>query len=165
MSPMWIVIIVVAVVGLLAMVLGARKAKSYTASSNDIPKLIERLKAGTDDPRFAALIFGPGQSDEKPEYEEAVNLQYSVENGVVGFDWVLLAERNIADKDEIIKFARRMGLDLKEQVMNDVKYLRVESPKAAELGMKVIRDFYGIDPDKKVDLVVEGFEWEEEGTN
>jgi hypothetical protein len=159
---MWIVIIVVVIVGVLATVLGTRHAKSYKASANDIPKLVERLKAGTDDPRFAAFVFGPGQSNEKPDYKEAVNLQYSVENGEVGFDWVLIMERNIADKDEIVRIARQMGLDLKEQVMNDVKYLRVESPKAAELGMKVIRDFYGIDPDKKLDLVVEGFEWEEE---
>ena len=169
MSPIEIIVIAAVVAGAIILVLRkgvgfqSEALRDYKASANDIPKLVERLKAGTEDPRFAAFVFGPGQSNEKPDYKEAVNLQYSVENGEVGFDWVLIAERNIADKDEIIRIARAIGLSLKEQVMNDVRYLRVESTKAVELGMKVMRDFYKVDPDKKVYLVVEGFEWEEEG--
>jgi len=36
---------------------------------------------------------------------EAVNLQYSIDSGVVGFDWVLIGPRNIADRVKVIDLA------------------------------------------------------------
>jgi len=101
-------------------------------------------------------MFSAGNSK---KIEDVVNLQYSCENGVVGFDWVLIAKRNIADKNNIMKFAHELGYAISEREENDCKYLRAEGQKIADLGFKIITDFYKISSGTKLDLVIEGFEW------
>ena len=141
--------------GGLALLARTRLAKEHKASARQIPLLIERLKAGQGSPRFAVLVFVPTNSQDG----ESVNLQYSIENGTPGFDWVLIGPRNIADKGLIIEAAARCSAPLTEHEMNGVRYLRYEGPRAAELGMNILQKVYGIDPSIQLDLVAEGFEW------
>ena len=121
----------------------------------DIPSIIEKLSHGTGDPRYAVLMFIPKDSADR----EYVNLQYSMENGVVGLDWVLLGGRNIEDAEAITTFAATCGHELKHREMNDVEFLRTEGPGIAELGMSLISEFYDFTPSKRIKLLVEGFEW------
>jgi hypothetical protein len=90
---------------------------------------------------------------------DAVNLQYSVEQGAVGLDWVLLGKTNIADKEKVSAFASQQGHPMTERVMNHVHYLRTEGRDLDKLGVSVIVDYYGIPRDAKLDLITEGFEW------
>jgi len=121
----------------------------------DIPSIIERLSHGTGDPRYAVLMFIPRDSADR----EYVNLQYSMENGVVGLDWVLLGGRNIEDAEAIKTFAAGRGHELRHRELNDVEFLRTEGPGIAELGMSLISEFYQFTPSTRVKLLVEGFEW------
>lgn len=121
----------------------------------DVPSIIEKLSHGTGDPRYAVLMFIPKDSADR----EYVNLQYSLENGVVGLDWVLLGGRNIEDVEAIKTFAASRGHELKHHVMNDVEFLRTEGPGIAELGMSLISEFYDSTPSERIKLLVEGFEW------
>ena len=121
----------------------------------DIPSIIEKLSLGKGDPRYAVLMFIPKDSADR----EYVNLQYSMENGVVGLDWVLLGGRNIEDAEAIKTFAASRGHELRHHEMNDVEFLRTEGPGIAELGMSLISEFYHFTPSTRVKLLVEGFEW------
>lgn len=137
------------------------KPKTITgdnASVNDIPRLIKKLKRRKSHKPFASLMFIP----EDTEDGEGVEVMYSAENGVVGFDWALVCPRNIADKDEIVRFASKAGYMLSEVENETLRSLRYEGEGIADLGKRIICGFYEIDPDEKVDLIAEGFEWGEE---
>jgi len=101
------------------------------------------------------MFLPPGSTD-----GVFVNLQYSIEGGVVGLDWVLLAPRNIADQAKVSEFAAKLGYRLDAHEMNNVRYLRVTSGSISELGEKIIEDFYKISPDTKLEMITEGFKWQ-----
>ena len=91
---------------------------------------------------------------------EAVNLQYSIDGGVVGFDWVLISPRNVADKAKVSEIASTLGYQLEEHEMNNVHYLRVTGSGISELGLRIIQDLYKIDPNTKLEMITEGFKWQ-----
>ena len=122
---------------------------------DEVPAVVEQLSLGEGFPRYAVLMYVPKDSRDG----EYVNLQYSVENGVVGLDWVLLSGRNIEDKEKIASFCKGHGHVLTECEMNGVNYLRAEGHGLAELGLLVLSDVYEFNPDDRVKLLVEGFEW------
>jgi hypothetical protein len=88
-----------------------------------------------------------------------VNLQYSVEHGAVGLDWVLLGQTNIADKEKVSAFASQLGHPMTERVMNDVHYPRTDGSGFDRPGTSIISEFYGIPRDGQLGLITEGFEW------
>ena len=124
-------------------------------TAHDIPTIIEKLGLGTGDPRYAVLMFIPKDSTD----QEHVNLQYSMENGEVGLDWVLLGGRNIQDAEALTTFAKSRGHEFNHREMNQVEYLRVDGPGIAELGISLVTEFYQLKPTTMVELLVEGFEW------
>jgi hypothetical protein len=154
------IIIIACVVGVALLVFLARKrfriAPTFSVMSHDIPEIISQLGRSSENGNFALLMFvPPGSAD-----GEAVNLQYSIENGTVGMDWVLLGSRNAADRAEIVQFASKLGNRLDEHEMNGVRYLRVTGSGIAELGSKIIQDFYRISSDTELEMVTEGFQWQ-----
>lgn len=129
-------------------------ANSNLASANDIPSLLTAMKQSKQTPRFAVFLFDSSEG-------EAVNLQYSFENGVIGLDWFLIAAGNITHKGEIIKFTENLGYAvIEKEAANKEKYLHVEGSRISDLGIRIIRDFCKIDPHTKLDLVIEGFNWQ-----
>ena len=86
-------------------------------------------------------------------------LQVSFENGKAGFDWVLLATRNIEDQEKFRAFARAHGVEPVTQTTNGVSYLRVEPANVAEFTARVVTDMYGLPPTQSFALVYEGFDW------
>ena len=123
--------------------------------SNDIPAVIKQMRRGKGNPRYAVLMFVPKDSSDG----EHVNLQYSLIDGNIGMDWVLLGGRNKKDKKSITAFARHLGCELTPSELNRVKYLRYEGADLAMLGMRIVNEFYHFEPDEKVELLVEGFKW------
>jgi hypothetical protein len=124
-------------------------------SIREVPAVLKALQHGEGDSRFAVFMFIPkGRSE-----GDYLNLQYSVENGVIGLDWVLLGEGNIQDQGMVQEFVKRHGHKLVKCSTNEVEYLRVEGVGLAELGMKLMVELYQFGLDEKVKLYVEGFEW------
>lgn|SRR5678815_3519479 len=131
-----------------------RIVPTRSATVADIPGILAKL-ATLKDGSFAVFMF-----DSAPSHgEDAVNLQYSVERGTVGLDWVLLGKTNIADKEKIAAFASKLGYSLTEQEMNKVRYLRTEGRNLDKLGTGIIVELYRIPRDSKLELITEGFEW------
>ncbi len=151
-------LIVIGIAAVLALVLAIlirfRTVPTHSASAADIPNIVEQLHNGRETPRYAVLMFGPTESE-----NDTVNLQFSVEDGRLGLDWVLLAPRNIADKDRVVEFAERRGHLLAERKKNGVRYLRSEGEGVADLGIAIITTFYRISPGEPLGLIAEGFTW------
>jgi hypothetical protein len=85
----------------------------------------------------------------------AVAIQYSVIDGRVGFDWVLLGSRNIADKAKVATFIKHRGHAIAECRMNRVSYLRVEDGDLAGLGQDIVTKFYGENDDLEIGLLMD----------
>ena len=57
---------------------------------------------------------------------EDLSLQFSVKNDKVGLDWLLLAKRNVADKEKFVSYAESKGFTVSKKSANGIAYLRVE---------------------------------------
>ena len=155
-----ILIVLVVVVFLVIVFTLAKKkiiAPEVKVKMADIPAIFEKLRAVAKDGSFAVFIFTP---PEKMSQDEAINVQFSIEQGQIGFDWVLLGPSNIRDKEKFVQLAGRLGYKVVEREMNNVKYLRVEEggslPKLCEAS---IRDLYSISSEAELVLIPEGFTW------
>ncbi|HEY2082987.1 MAG TPA: hypothetical protein VGI88_09400 [Verrucomicrobiae bacterium] len=135
---------------------GARPKKRDEASAGDIPKVISQLQQSAQDGNFVVFFFVPPDSKDS----EPVNLQYSIEGGVVGFDWVLIGPRNVADKMRVTDYALSRGYRLEERNENGCRFLRMTGNGISELGAGIIHEVYKIDRDTKLELMPQGFEWQ-----
>ena len=125
-------------------------------SVSQLSTVFDQLNANHKDGSWAAFTFCP--PDEPASDQTSVNLQYSVEGGKIGFDWVLLAPRNIADKDKIVAFMKDKHYTVLEREGNGVRYLRVEDGDLVQLG-KQIAGFYHLQADSQMGMFTDGFEW------
>lgn len=140
----------------LAIMLRSRVAATQGVSVADIPRVLAALAAASADPAFAVFIF---HTPDRPDSEGALNLQFSLEDGRPGFDWVLLGSRNVQEQQGFLEFARRSGYDPKMKEENHLKYLRVEAGDLAALCAGVVTTLYRQDPSCPLRLLVHGFKW------
>ncbi len=80
-----------------------------------------------------------------PQSESTVEVQFSVERGVTGLDWILLSELNKREKSRVIQYASDQGRQWRECEMNDWPYLRMEKSDLAEFCSSPIRDLWGVE--------------------
>jgi hypothetical protein len=154
LKTLLVILIVVAIVVVLVFLARSRIVPTRSATVADIPPILAKL-ATLKNGSFAVFMFDSPLS----RGGDAVNLQYSVEHGAVGLDWVLLGQTNIADKEKVAAFAAHLGHPMTEQEMNEVRYLRVEGQDLDKLGTSIIVEFYGIPRNAELGLITEGFEW------
>jgi hypothetical protein len=114
------------------------------------------LQTTGSDGAFAAFVLNP----EKRGASNTLNLQFSKEGGVVGFDWVLLADLNIHDRGRVEKFSRSKGIALETRSMNGVDYLRTEADGFVDFLAAIVTEMYGCGDDTKIILIQDGFEWD-----
>ena len=153
------IVVVVAVIGLIVVLLRSKSTsqESTFATRDQIPSIVSRLQRTGHDGSFVVFMFSiPGNHD-----ETLPNLQYSIENGRLGFDWVLIAPQNVKDESSVTDFIKRLGYTSSKREMNDVRYLRVEGKGIEDLGLKILRDFYHLAADAKLELIVEGVDIKE----
>lgn len=136
--------------------LKSRMVPSIHVTVADIPRVLAKVSTAKRTPAFAAIVF---TTPDRPNPTDAVNLQFSLENGRVGFDWVLLGQRNIEDKATFVGFVTRRGYSFTERTENGVTSLRIEDGDLAELCADVVTGLYARPRSEPLDLIVEGFEW------
>jgi hypothetical protein len=133
--------------------LSTRIMTPVSVSVSQLPTVFDQLKANHKDASWAAFAFcPPGEPDSE---QTAVNLQYSVENGKIGLDWILLMPRNKADKDKIVAFIQDRHHMLLEREGNGVRYLRVEDGDLVQLGMQILEEFYHIPSDGEINMITD----------
>ena len=122
----------------------------------DFPRLVDRVaKTGKDGAFWVVLVPATARSD-----GFAANLQVSIERGVVGMDWVLIAQRNIEDRSKFVRLVTARKLRPKELNGNGVRYLRVEtSEDLAALCAEVLKTTYGVTDATRMRLIITGFSW------
>ena len=128
----------------------------YQVLVSQIPEVVEQLRTKGADTAFAVLMFESPMA--RPGEDPVINLQYAIEDGVLGLEWVLLGPRNIEDKDLVEDFITRAGHTVALCEMNNVRYLRVDDHDLAELGARIIREIYQQRPTGDLALLVNGFE-------
>lgn len=97
------------------------------------------------------IHFAPAWKRSKVSHHEMMpNIQYSIENGRVGLDWVLEAPQNIKDQTALADFIKRNGYTVLRNDTEDVPYLRVEGEGVADLGVKILCEFYHMQKQTKV---------------
>jgi len=134
----------------------SRVAPTFQVLMSDIPRVLAQLETSTVELAFAVFVFS---KPDRPGDEGAVNIQFSMENGTAGIDWVLLARRNIEDQASFVEFARQRGFSPVPHEQNDVKYLRVEHGDIAKLCQDVMREMYRVTSSTRIELITEGFDW------
>jgi hypothetical protein len=145
----------VAAVALLLLLLGkVRSGNGPTLRVRDVPQAIEQLRQKGRNLAFLVFMFEPLA---KPAVD-GINLQLSIENGLLGLDWVLISQDNVADRARVEAFIRLRGHAVRELEGNGVRYLRVEDGDVSALASAIIRDLYRLGPEATLDTVADGFE-------
>lgn len=90
---------------------------------------------------FAVFIIAPPQWNAG----DTVEIQFSVEEGVTGLDWVLMSESNQREKQRVVQYALSKGSEWQECEMNKWIYLRTDQGDLVELCTSLIRDLYGVE--------------------
>ena len=120
-----------------------------TLALEDIGRVYAQISAQAVETSFAVLIIPTGP-EENPE------IQFSVENGKAGLDWILMSPRNIAEKANVVAYAESRGFEWQEKEMNEWLYMRIEQGDLASLCTSLIRDLYQMG---EVELKYGGFKY------
>ena len=132
-----------------------RLRKGREVRLSDLPRIVKAMSIATATVRYAGLTF---DTPDRPDID-AVNLNLSFENGVVGFDWVLIADGNRKDEAAFRAFASAKGVTPVERSMNGVSYLRVECDDVPGFTASIVTEMYRRPGDPVLGLFHEGFEW------
>lgn len=132
------------------------RASMPVCTLEQIPVVFEQLKQKGHDGSFAIFMFDPpGVSNT----DDAINIQFSIENGRIGLDWCLIGAANIRDIEKFEGFIAAHGQRPRMMEVNQVKYLRVEHGDLPLLCQGVIIELYAMRCDVKLDMAVQGFPW------
>jgi hypothetical protein len=149
------IVVVVALIPITLRLL-IRVAPQPKATVKQIPELLAAMSSPSSFPTFVVFLF---TTPDQPGDDNAINLQFSLEDHKAGLDWVLIAPRNLRDEDRFVAFARSAGFEPERHEMNNVSYWRIETGDIASLCRRVITDLYRIPATQPLDLIVEGFKW------
>lgn len=146
-------------IALLVLLVRSRVAPQRTVTVSQIPAVVARLVQNGQDASWAVFMFS------RPRGviggDGTLNLQYSIEQGHVGLDWVLLGPANIAEREHVSEFMEGHGYTpTTERVGNNVHYLRVEGQCIDSLGVMLLRECYGLSDSSPLDVITDGFRWQ-----
>ena len=156
---MKVLLVVAAVVVTLVVLFWLRRAPLYSVPVAEIPAVVARLH-GLPEGKYGTWVVFMFRPPGSAPGAEAVNLQYSVEHGNVGLDWVLLSATNVADKERLTAFVEGRAFRVSEREMNNVRYLRVEGAGIDQLGVAIVTELYGIASGTPIEFHTEGLKWE-----
>jgi len=133
-----------------------RLKKEKKIQVEDLKALAVAMSCGSAPIRFAAMMFN---TPDRPSEDDVLNIQMSIENGKLGFDWVLLAPRNIEDQEKFKAFSRAQGLEPINRSLNGVSYIRVDSMDVAKFTASVATEIYHHPLNEPLRLIYKGFSW------
>jgi hypothetical protein len=133
-----------------------RELPVHLVTLADLPDLLASMARASDDLVYAGLWFCTA---DQPREQDAVNLNVSREGSRIGFDWMMLMDRNVRDRDRFLEFASARGLAPRTEVSNGVSYLRIDQGDIAALARGVVTELYGCPADQEMRMVCEGFVW------
>ena len=121
-----------------------------TIAVADVGEVFRQISAQGVETSFAVFAIQTGDED------DAVEIQFSVEDGKTGLDWILMSPANIEEKPKVIQYAASKGVEWQEKEMNDWLYLRIEQGDVVGLCTSLIEDLYQVE---QVELKYGGFRY------
>ena len=121
-----------------------------TIAVADVGAVFRQMSAQGVETSFAVFAIRTGDED------DAVEIQFSVEDGKTGLDWILMSPANIEEKPKVIQYAASKGVEWQEKEMNDWLYLRIEQGDVVGLCTSLIEDLYQVE---QVELKYGGFRY------
>jgi len=118
-----------------------RGVQMKKVSLSEIDNVYQQITRQAKETSFAVLIISPRDWD--PEL--TVEIQFSVERGITGLDWILMSESNIREKPRVIEYASAKGKNWHEQEMNNWIYLRMEDEGLVDFCKSLISDLYAVE--------------------
>ncbi len=121
-----------------------------------IPAVLNSLNStGTNGSFVVFLVPGTAILD---GYD--ANIQFSIEDDILGFDWVLLSQRNKTDKEKVSGVAKKFGLTCNEKSVNNVSYLRcIGKGDYSTLAKELLLKVYKISAGQQFPVIYESFSW------
>jgi hypothetical protein len=150
------IIFIIIAVAIVLLIVKSRIVPDVKVKTADIPLIYEKLKSTGKDANFAVFAFTPPEAS---SVDDAINIQFSIDKGKIGVDWVLIGGHNIQDKGKFAQFAGQLGYTVTALEMNHVKYLRVEDGDLPKLCEAVISNLYSMPRDTDLHLIPQGFTW------
>jgi len=157
-EPLPLLIALTAIVGLALLWVRRHSpgASLHTVRVDDLPRILEQLTRHGSEGDFAGFLVRPCGD---PRSKDTLSLQFSIEGGRVGLDWLLVRPDNILKQAQFEELAQDLGYSVSTRKMDDVPYLRVEDGDVAKLGIEAIRGLCILNPLAEIQLVAEGFRW------
>ncbi len=121
-----------------------------TIAVADVGEVFRQISAQGVETSFAVFVIQTGEED------DAVEIQFSVEDGRTGLDWILMSPANIEEKPNVIQYAASKGVEWQEKDMNDWLYLRIEQGDVVGLCTSLIEGLYQVE---QVELKYGGFRY------
>ena len=121
-----------------------------TIAVADVGEVFRQISAQGVETSFAVFAIRAGDED------DAVEIQFSVEGGKTGLDWILMSPANIEEKPKVIQYAASKGVEWQEKEMNDWLYLRIEQGDVVGLCRSLIENLYQVE---QVELKYGGFRY------
>jgi hypothetical protein len=159
------VTIILLVITVAAFIVYLRRAKRIaeetpreTATLNDIPAIVSSLAKHGEDERWVMFVLPQsGNSD-----EDCITVQFSVDQGEVGFDWLLDNGLGHAHRSKFEELARRRGWPVTECDSDGFHYLRVQGLTPLEIGQvgkEVLTALYNIYPNQQLEIEQDAEDW------
>jgi hypothetical protein len=150
-------LLIILVIGAFSACFFLRRGNEREIKLMELPVVFEKVKAADRDATFAAFCF---RINDESVSDKAVNVQFSVDGGRIGFDWILICEVNKRDRDRFLALAQRRGHQATEhRAQNGCEYLRVENGDLVGLCEASICELYGLPESATVGMVWEGCDW------
>jgi hypothetical protein len=127
----------------------------FRVGPHDLAGGVEQLRQHGRHGSWLAFLFDTTRVSEDTD-DRSLALQYSVEHGRVGLDWVLLGPRNVADAEAVVAFMQASWHTVRHRLENRVDYLRVEDGDLARLGERILGELYGVPASAELGLLVDG---------
>ena len=126
-------------------------ADTFEARPKEARAICDLLESSGGNGSFVAFIV---PVDGPPEM--SANIQFSVERGVVGLDWLLISPTNIRDVSTFERLVSEGKHTPQRLTQNDVSYLRVEDGDVVALFQRVLKEMYDVTEDEVLEVVAEG---------
>lgn len=132
------------------------QASEVRCRLRDLPELFRAVAAAGVDGCFAAMLVPPVSGSDP---NERAYIQFSIESGRIGVDWVLESQQNIRDQQRFSDIASSLGYSVQMREMSDVRYLRVEDGDLPRLASAALEQLYRVGDRTILTLQTDGFEW------
>jgi hypothetical protein len=127
----------------------------FAVRPSDIAGSVEQLRKNGRESTWMVFLFDTVRKSQTTD-DQGLALQYSVIDGRIGLDWVLLGPRNAADAQIVAAMIRSQGHHVERREMNRVPFLRVEDGDLATLGENILETLYGVPAHAELGLIIDG---------